>query len=747
MTDSKSEYQSNFLKVESIFLQLCNLDSSQQEEQIDELCDNDPGLIKQVRAMLNADQETSPVLDPDRLSIDEPIQESVPESIGKYSIVGVLGEGGMGIVYEAIQDSPKRRVALKIIKERSLHAKIKKRFQSEADILAKLNHPGIATIYESGVAESDGRSIPYVAIELVDGVSISAYCKEHELDVDKRVSLLSDVCRAVGHAHALGIVHRDLKPGNILVDSTGHPKVLDFGIAIDTQIDQRTQITQTGQLLGTLQYMAPEQVDRGENALQHPQTDVYALALIGYELLVGHNPIGGEGSSLYEMIRAIREDEPDYLGTHDRTLRGDLETIIAKALSHDLDRRYVDANMFADDLDRYLNRQPILARKQSTWYQIRKFTQRNPLVAGSISALIIVLFSALLLISLALKQATKDRRIAIQEQRTQELINTFVTDDLFATGNPDYDGDADVSLLDAMRRSSDAIAERFADAPEAEASIRFTMGDQFRLMSDYDQALVHLNRCVELSETIDIPIDELIDRRNSLSDVYMDIDDLDTALALVLETNALAESSDEVSPEIMIDTLVQHASLLYHMRDNDGAAPLFERAVEIGRAQAPEYPGTVDAISALATVYTRLDRFDESIELHHEGIELRIQTLGPEHPATLVARDNLAILHAKQGEFPMAIELLEEVLVIRQRVFGNDHVKTHLTRGMLGRSLSFNGDFARGEPLLLMSFQGLQEMLGDEHRYTNVLRRFAYEMYTHEGMSEQALRYAPLDSQ
>ncbi len=747
MTDPKSDSQSNFLKIESIFLQLCNLDIEEQNEQIEGLCDHDPALIKQVRAMLSADQETSPVLDPDRLSIEDPIQDAIPESIGKFSVVRVLGEGGMGIVYEAIQESPKRRVALKIIKERSLHAKIKKRFQSEANILAKLNHPGIATIYESGVAEENGRSIPYVAIELVDGESITSYCAKQELDVDERVALLSQVCRAVGHAHALGIVHRDLKPGNILVDSEGHPKVLDFGIAIDTQIDQRTQITQTGQLLGTLQYMAPEQVDRGEHALQHTQTDVYALALIGYELLVGHNPVGSEGSSLYEMIRAIREDEPDYLGTHDRTLRGDLETIIAKALSHDLDRRYVDANLFADDLDRFLSRKPILARKQSTWYQVRKFTQRNPLVAGAFSALVVVLFSALLLISLALKQATKDRQIAQQEQRTQELINTFVTDDLFATGNPDYDGDADISLLDAMRQSSDAIAERFADAPEAEASIRFTMGDQFRLMNDYDQALVHLNRCVELSHTIDIPIDELIDRRNSLSDIYMDIDDLDTALELVLETNAIAESSDEVSPEIWIDTLVQHASLLYHMRKNEESGEVFERAVEIGRGQAPDYPGTVDAISALAIVYTRLDRFDESIKLHHEGIELRNETLGPEHPATLVARDNLAILHSKLGEYALAIELLEEVLEIRKRVFGDEHNKTHLTRGMLGRSLCFNGDFARGEPMLLESIDGLIEILGDEHRYTQTLRRFAFDVYTNEGMDERAAQFAPLETE
>lgn len=730
MASPNGESKTNFLRVERIFLQLCDLDEAQRESKIEELCEHDPELIAQVRSMLRADRDTSPVLDPERLTIERVSVDSIPESIGKFEIQDVLGEGGMGIVYEAIQESPKRKVALKVIRERSVHAKIKKRFQSEADILAKLNHPGIATIYESGFAQSDHGDIPYVAIEFVDGELINRFAENQSLGIDERVKLLVKVCRAVGHAHALGIVHRDLKPGNILVDAEGHPKVLDFGIAIDTQLDHRTQITQTGQLLGTLQYMAPEQVDRAEQTEQCAQTDVYALGLIGFELLSGHHPIGSEGSSLYEMIRAIREDEPKSLGTYDRSLRGDLEIIFSKALSHDIDRRYQDARAFADDLERYLKRQPIQARRLSSWYQLRKFTQRNPLLASMFAALFIVLTTALVVSSLALSRATRDRELAQQEQRNQQLISEFLTDDLFATGDPNFGGDADISLVAAMRESSESISERFRDAPEAEARIRFTMGDQFRVMNEYDQAIAHLSRCVELSESIDIPIDELVQRRNSLSDVYMDIDDLDTALELVLETNALAESSDEMSPEVMIDTLVQHASLLYHMREQPRSAPIFERAVEIGRTQAPDYQGTVDAISALAIVYTRLKRYEESIELHHEGIELRTNTLGPDNPATLTARDNLGLLHAQRGEYQIAEEMFYSVLEDRLRVFGEDHVKTHLTRGTLGRAIYRQGDFERAEPMILDSLNGLREVLGEEHRYTIVLRNYANEMYT-----------------
>jgi tetratricopeptide (TPR) repeat protein len=301
-------------------------------------------------------------------------------------------------------------------------------------------------------------------------------------------------------------------------------------------------------------------------------------------------------------------------------------------------------------------------------------------------------------------------------------------------------------LVEAMRESSESISERFRDAPEAEARIRFTMGDQFRVMNDYDQAIAHLTRCVELSESIDIPIDDLIQRRNSLSDVYMDIDDLDTALKLVLETNELAEMSDDVSPEVMVDTLVQHASLLYHKRDREGAAPIFERAVEIGRSQAPDYQGTVDAISALAIVYTRLERYEESIKLHHEGIELRTQSRGADHPATLTARDNLAMLHGQRGEYKIAEEMFRSVLDDRLRIFGPDHVKTHLTRGTLGRAIYQQGDFERGEPMILESLEGLREILGEDHRYTIVLQNYAHEMYTLWGKPELAAMYEGISS-
>jgi serine/threonine protein kinase len=740
MTSERSRFQ----RVESIFTELSATppeDPGAIERRLIELAEGDQSIIDEVSAMLDLDRTQSNILDQPAIEIDprEFDDHDLPDSIGRYTITGVLGEGGMGIVYEAQQQSTNRRVALKVIRTRSIQDKIKRRFQREAEILAKLNHPGIATIYESGTTE-DNRT-PFVAMELVEGVPIHHFCRDQATSIEQRVQLLIKVCRAVAYAHSIGIVHRDLKPGNILVTEQSEPKVLDFGIALDLELDERTMISQTGQLLGTLQYMAPEQVDRSAKE-SSTTTDVYALGLIAFEILTGKSAHAGRDSSMYELVRSIRDDDPDTLGTHDRALRGDLETIVAKALAREPERRYPEAGALADDLERFLSNKPIEARPPSTWYQLRKFSQRNPLLVGSVAAIMLVLVVAIVLISNALRIANQERTIAQQQQHAQELTARFVTEDLFAAGNPDFDGDASISLLDAMRDASDKIPQRFEGAPEAEAAISFTMGDQFRLMNDFEKAEKHLLRSVELSKDLpDLHIDLLLNRYNSLIDLYNDIDDLDTALALVQEAEDLMATHPELSDTIRIDTLVQHASLLYYTRDMDQSAEIFQRAVDLGEKSAPEYNGTVDAATALAMVYTNLKRYDEARAMHKKGIEMRINTLGPEHPATLQAMDNYSIQLFRDGNHEEARSLLEDVLEIRLRVFGDEHHKTDLTRALIGRTMILEGNYEQAEPILLDAFDGLTETLGPDHRYTLVAKSLLHDLYTKWEKPELAANY------
>src|SRR5262249_54983221 len=251
------------------------------------------------------------------------VTAALPPRIGRYRILRLLGEGGMGAVYEAEQDNPRRPVALKVVRPGLVSPGLLKRFAQEAQILGRLHHPGIVPIYEAGVAE-DGQ--PFFALELILGATLDEYVRRHALDPAARLGLLAQVCDAVQHAHEHGVIHRDLKPGNILVDEAGQPKVLDFGVARATDADLVTSTghTRPGQLVGTLSYMSPEQVAADPAAVDQ-RSDVYALGVILFELLASRLPYPLEHLPLPEAARVIREQEPSRLGSLDTRFRGDVE--------------------------------------------------------------------------------------------------------------------------------------------------------------------------------------------------------------------------------------------------------------------------------------------------------------------------------------------------------------------------------------------------------------------------------------
>jgi WD40 repeat protein/predicted Ser/Thr protein kinase len=308
----------------------------------------------------------------------------IPERVGRYRVLRLLGEGGMGIVYEAEQDNPRRPVALKVIRPGLLSPPLAKRFSHEAQILGRLHHPGIAQIYEAGVADDGG---PFFAMEFIRGVALDEYARRHGLDAAACLELVARICDAVQHAHEQGVIHRDLKPANILVEDSGQPKVLDFGVARATEGGRLTEAsrTRTGQLLGTLSYMSPEQLAADPAAIDH-RADVYALGVILFELTAHRLPYPLENRPLAEAARLILEHDPPRLGSIDPELRGDVETIVAKALEKDRARRYASAAELAADLRRWLAYEPILARPPSALYQLRKFAGRHKGLVGGVLA-------------------------------------------------------------------------------------------------------------------------------------------------------------------------------------------------------------------------------------------------------------------------------------------------------------------------------------------------------------------------
>ena len=299
-----------------------------------------------------------------------------PANLGNYRILRLLGEGGMGVVYQAEQEHPRRVVALKVIKPGLVSPELLRRFEHEVRALGRLQHPGIAQIYEAGTAETGFGPQPYFAMEFIRGRPLLEYAVQQQLNTRERLDLMVRICEAVHHAHQRGVIHRDLKPSNILVDETGQPKILDFGVARATDSDAHaTRQTDLGQLVGTLAYMSPEQV-LGDPLELDTRSDVYTLGVILYELLAGCMPYR-ISDKLHEVVHVIKEEEPTPLSSINRSYRGDVETIVAKALEKDKTRRYPSAADLGADIQRYLRDEPIVARPASTIYQLRKFARRR----------------------------------------------------------------------------------------------------------------------------------------------------------------------------------------------------------------------------------------------------------------------------------------------------------------------------------------------------------------------------------
>lgn len=416
----------------ALFDQAADLPPAEQQALLEAACADDPGLRTEVERLLASDARLgrpersaflrSPLI---RADAEPPVGAApsrsggaLPTHFGRYRLIRLLGEGGMGAVYEAEQDSPRRTVALKVVRPGIAFPSLHKRFLHESQFLGRLHHPGIAQVYEAGLAD-DGQ--PYFAMEFIRGLPLDEYARLQALRLRPRVELLARVCDAVQHAHDQGVIHRDLKPANILVEESSQPRVLDFGVARATNVDLLTGagLTQTGQLLGTPNYMSPEQVTGDPAAIDH-RADVYALGVILFELVAHRLPYRLENRPLVEAARLILEEDPPRLGSIHPELRGDVETIVAKALEKDRARRYTAAADLAADLRRWLAHEPILARPTSALYQLRKFARRNrALVGGATATGLALLLGTVFSLLFAFGEA-RQRRAADRSAREAE---------------------------------------------------------------------------------------------------------------------------------------------------------------------------------------------------------------------------------------------------------------------------------------------------------------------------------------
>jgi len=484
-------------RLKELFIAACDLPPGEQTVLINKQCADDPALRRALEKLLHNDQSDDGILADDDLArgvqvhVDADDPPVAPERISRYRIKRLLGEGGMGLVWLAEQDNPRRDVAVKVIRSGFMSRELQRRFELEAAVLGRLQHPGIAQVHEAGMFDDGSGAKPFFAMEYVDGLPLNEFVRVHKLAVRDRLNMFMKICDAVQHAHQRSVIHRDLKPANILVTTTGQPKILDFGVARATDSDVQVSTLQTnvGQLIGTLPYMSPEQVTgRGQDV--DTRSDVYALGVILYELLAERLPYDLKDRSIINAARIISEDEPAPLSTINRAFRGDLNTIVRKALEKEPERRYQSALELAADVKRYLSDEPIFARPATTVYQLRKFARRNKAIVAGVAV-------AFLALAVGVVSTTIGMVHAQSEADRANSLNDFMRDILVSI-SPDK-ANPDVKLVDVLRDASDSVDTRFANHPENRNQINALLGDAFAQLSVYPESLPHLKNVYEFN--------------------------------------------------------------------------------------------------------------------------------------------------------------------------------------------------------------------------------------------------------
>ena len=741
ITDMSEPYQPAVGSERELFERALELDDRALEAFLAEVAETDRSLADRVQRLVEADRaETAPPLEQGLAAARSSLSAlQNPQHIGPYRILERIGEGGMGVVYLAGQSRPvSRQVAIKVVKVGMDTAELLARFDSERQALARMNHPNIAGIFDAG-ATDEGR--PYFVMEYVPGQPITQFSDHRSLGIDQRLSLFLEACDAIAHAHQKGVIHRDIKPENILIteaDEKPQAKVIDFGVAksVDNRLTDNPTHTRIGAVIGTLDYMSPEQASPQPGGVD-TRSDVYSLGAVLYELLAGvapGSPLRQTGDppfvALSGRIQSLSPPEIQDLARTRQTSPADLRDEVARELTWITSRalasnpadRYQSVRELAADIRSFLQLEPIAAGPDTLGYRIMSFARRNRIAVTATTIVVLALGAGLAMSVAGFLEANRERDSARLAQQESEAVTQFLSD-MLSAADPAKEG-RDVTVREVLDNAAPGVRADFADNPLLAARLLGTIGETYMDLGLFEQADSALSESLALyAANVDESDPAYISALFNRGRVYQRMgryDDTEVAYRTVYVTRLAAQGEDHPAT---IDAL-NNLGILYALQGRYMEALEARQRVHRQRVGifGPAAPETLTAKNNLALSFSHVGRYAEAMTLFEEAVAGRTRLHGHDHPDTLMVRSNLAGATAKAGRPREAVTLLESVVRDAGRVYGEQDWRTLISRHSLARAMGKSGLSEAAEAEFLAVIRARERVLGRNHPETLIAR-------------------------